>query len=81
MNAARVLAVFGKELKDSLRDRRTLVSTIVVPTLVMPLLTFGALGLGSKLVDRARAVKPTAMIVNGTDSPVLLAALRDSSVA
>ena len=29
--------VFAKELRDALRDRRTLISVIVIPTLVMPL--------------------------------------------
>lgn len=41
MNWTNILTVYLKELKDSLRDRRTLLSTIIIPTLVMPLLTFG----------------------------------------
>ena len=31
--------VYRKELRDSLRDRRTVISMIVVPVLLMPLLT------------------------------------------
>ena len=30
-----IVTVYLKELKDSLRDRRTLLSTIIIPTLVM----------------------------------------------
>ena len=41
MNWNNIVTVYLKELKDSLRDRRTLMSTIIIPTLVMPLLTFG----------------------------------------
>src|SRR6266481_128552 len=35
--------VYRKELIDSLRDRRTLISMIAVPLLLMPLLTIGLL--------------------------------------
>ena len=41
MNLSNVVTVYLKELKDSLRDRRTLMSVIVIPTLVMPLMFFG----------------------------------------
>ena len=41
MNWKIICTVYLKELKDSLRDRRTLISIIVIPTLVMPLMTFG----------------------------------------
>ena len=38
MSWANIVTIYLKELRDSLRDRRTLISTIVVPTLIMPLL-------------------------------------------
>ena len=41
MNWKHVATVYLKELKDSLRDRRALLSMIIIPTLVMPLLVFG----------------------------------------
>ena len=34
--------IYAKELRDSLRDRRTLISMIVIPTFVMPALIIGA---------------------------------------
>ena len=34
MNWNNIVTVYLKELKDSLRDRRTLMSTIIIPTLV-----------------------------------------------
>jgi len=73
-----VLAVFLKELTDAVRDRRTLLSTIIIPTLVIPLLSFGTLGLGSKIVSGAREQKPAIMIVGGDDAPRLVAALAQS---
>ena len=33
--------VYRKELTDSLRDRRTVISMIVIPVVLMPLLTIG----------------------------------------
>ena len=38
MNAKNVLLVYAKELRDTLRDRRTVIWSIVFPTLVIPLL-------------------------------------------
>ena len=38
MNWNNILTVYVKELRDSLRDRRTLLSTIIIPTLVIPLM-------------------------------------------
>ena len=38
MAASRVMTVFRKELADVLRDRRTLIATIVVPVVLYPLL-------------------------------------------
>ncbi len=75
MNGRNVFAVFAKELKDALRDRRTLFSTLIIPTFVIPLLSFGTLGLGSKMVAKARDQKPVVMIVGGDDAPQVAASL------
>ena len=73
MNARNVLAVFAKELKDAIRDRRTLFSTLIIPTFVIPLLSFGTLGLGSKMVAKARDQKPVVMVIGGEDAPQVAA--------
>ena len=41
MNWGNIVTVYLKELRDSLRDRRTVFSVIIIPTLVIPLMTFG----------------------------------------
>lgn len=38
MNFKRVIAVYKKELKDSIRNKRVLYSTIIVPLIVLPIL-------------------------------------------
>ena len=75
MSLRNIGIVYRKELIDSLRDRRTVISMIVVPMLVMPVLTIG-MGILSLLCS-AQAMKeiPTVMILGGEDSPRVLAAL------
>jgi sodium transport system permease protein len=67
--------VYRKELVDSLRDRRTLISMTVVPLLVMPLLTIGMGVLSARLVGEAMKEVPKIMILGGEDSPRVRAEL------
>jgi len=76
MSLRNIGIVYRKELTDSLRDRRTLVSMIVVPILLMPLLTIGMGVLSAKLIGKAQEEIPSVMIVGGEDSPVVHAALQ-----
>ena len=69
--------IYRKELIDSLRDRRTLISMIVVPLLLMPLLTIGGGVLSVLLVGQAMQEVPSVMILGGQDSPRVMARLRD----
>jgi sodium transport system permease protein len=76
MNWKAIRIVFGKELRDSLRDRRTIISMIVVPVLAIPLLMFGVGTLMFKTVTKARQEIPRVMIIGGENSPKVLSALR-----
>ena len=68
--------VYRKELRDLLRDRRTIMSMIVVPVVVMPLLMTG-LGLTAvKLGGKMRQEIPRVMVLGGEDSPRTMEALR-----
>src|SRR6202790_1256135 len=69
--------VYRKELTDSLRDRRTVISMVVVPLLLMPMLTIGMGVLSVALVGQARKEIPEVMILGGEDSPRVMAELRD----
>lgn len=75
MNTAQIGIVFRKELTDMLRDRRTIISMIVVPLLLMPALVFGLGLLTVKLVRQAKAEVPTVMVLGAADSPQLRADL------
>ena len=75
MNWPNVVTVYLKELRDSLRDRRTLLSTIVVPTLVMPFILLSAGTITYQVVNRAREEIPSVIVLGGADSPVVRAAI------
>jgi sodium transport system permease protein len=76
VNARNIGVVYRKELIDSLRDRRTVVSMIAVPILLMPLLTIGLGVLSATLMGRALQEVPTVMILGGQDSPRVVGALQ-----
>jgi len=67
--------VYRKELTDSLRDRRTVISMVLVPILLMPILTIGAGVITALLFGRAMQEIPSVMVLGGEDSPKLLAEL------
>ena len=62
MNWNHIVTVYLKELKDSLRDRRTLISMIVVPALVMPVIMIGVGLIMSKIVRQAKQPKVGAAL-------------------
>lgn len=78
MNWSNVLTIYLKELRDALRDRRTLISTIVIPTVVMPGMMFGLIRIGAKIEQANRQETPTVMIVGGEDSPGVVAELKSN---
>ena len=71
-----VRTVFTKEVRDSLRDRRAVISMFVVPTLVMPLLLLTAAAITAKVVKKAQSEASPVAIVGGADSPRVVAELR-----
>ena len=70
-----ICIVYRKELKDSLRDRRTLISMIVIPVLAMPLLMFGMGMMVFKTMKKASEEIPQVMVLGGEESPKVMAQL------
>lgn len=75
MNLRDTLTVYRKELRDALRDRRTLISMFLVPAVIMPaiLLLFGTATY--HIVKKAHAQPPVIGVLGGVDSPAVKAAL------
>jgi len=76
MNLHNVGCVYRKELTEWLRDRRTLISTVVVPLLAFPILMVGMVSLSSVLIGKAEKETHKVMILGGEDSPQVLDKLR-----
>jgi sodium transport system permease protein len=75
MSLHNILTVYRKELRDSLRDRRTLISMIVIPVLMIPGIMIAVAGITMKMVNKAREEIPTVMVLGGDDSPAVRGAL------
>lgn len=71
-----IATIYRKEMQETLRDRRTLMSMIVVPMLVIPGLMFGLAEIGMKLVKRAVSERATIMILGEQHAPTVVARLR-----
>jgi len=78
MNLRNVGIVYRKELTEWLRDKRTLISTVLVPLLAFPVLMTGMISVMSVMMDKAKKEIPKVMIIQGENSPQLVAALQAS---
>jgi sodium transport system permease protein len=76
MNFHNIACVYRKELTEWLRDRRTLISTVLVPLLAFPILMVGMVSLSSVLIGKAEKETPKIMVLGGEDSPHILGKLR-----
>ena len=75
LNAATIATLFRHELRMALRDRRTIVTSIVLPLLVMPLFLFGSIWTQKK---RTHALQATEFhyAVTGSQSNTLRALIK-----
>jgi sodium transport system permease protein len=68
--------VYRKELTEAVRDRRTVISTILVPLLLFPVLSVGFGSLAVALVGKAKEETPKVMLRGGDDSPAVVEGLK-----
>jgi sodium transport system permease protein len=76
MSTQNIGIVYRKELTEALRDRRTLISTILVPLLAFPLLSIGIGALATVLIDKAKGEVPKVMLIGGSDSPQIVSGIQ-----
>jgi sodium transport system permease protein len=76
MSLRNIGIVYRKELTEALRDRRTLITTFLIPLLLIPVLGAGFTGVMSAVISNAKKEKPRIMIIGGGDSPGVVEALR-----
>jgi len=66
-----ILKIFFKELKDTLRDKRTLVMMIVIPVLVFPVILNILVGVTASFEKDAAAKKVKIGFVGDVENPVI----------
>ena len=76
MKARAIFIVYRKELREALRDRRTLVSMFLVPAVIMPAIVFLFGFATHRIAQKARAEIPVVAVLGGDDSPAVRAALQ-----
>jgi sodium transport system permease protein len=79
MNLRNVGIVYHKELTEWLRDRRTLISTVLVPLLAFPILMVGMTSLMTIMIGKAEKERAKVMVLGGEDSPQLLEKIKKVS--
>lgn len=74
------LVVYLKEMKDILRDRRTLISMVLVPLLFYPIITVGVGKVISSQIESARAGRQPILVLPADGDPALLGMLASDSL-
>ncbi len=59
-----ILTIIRKELTDSLRDRKTLISAVILPAIAVPLLILGVTKLQKRLSDKEKARELKVAVFN-----------------
>ena len=76
MNLRNVAIVYRKELTEWLRDKRTLISTVLVPLLAFPILMVGMTSLMTVMIGKAEKETAKVMVIGGEDSPKVMQSLK-----
>lgn len=76
MRLPMIAAVYRKEMMDLLRDRRTLISMVAIPVLVMPLLMVVMTKVMSNVQERSEEESKTMAIAARVKTPAVLEAIR-----
>lgn len=78
MNTRQIGVVFRKEFTDTLRDRRTLINSIVIPLILTPVLMLGFIGAAVYFARSAIRTNPDVMLLGAEHAPRLAESLRMS---
>jgi sodium transport system permease protein len=78
MDLRRIGIVYRKEIVESLRDRRTIISTIVIPLILFPLIFVGFGGFATGMMKSVQAERSKIAILGAEHAPKLVAKVRES---
>ena len=71
------LIIYRKEVKNTVKDRRTLVLLILLPLLIMPLI-FGVIGTVTARQEKVATETVYSLVIRNNSDPRLTAVLKDS---
>jgi sodium transport system permease protein len=75
-----VLSIYRKEMRDLIRDRRTMISMVIVPLLVFPLLMIVVTRVMVAMQDKSERDLKTMQVGVKTGNPAILEALRKAEL-
>jgi sodium transport system permease protein len=78
MDLHRVGIVYRKEILEAIRDRRTIISTIVIPIIIFPLIFVSFGGFARVMVKTAETERSRIAIVGAENAPELAQKIRES---
>ena len=76
MSLRNIGIVYRKELTEAVRDRRTLISSILIPLFLFPVLTMGVGYAFVEIATQASREPSKIMILGGQDSPDVVGELK-----
>lgn len=79
MSLRNIGIVYRKELTEALRDSRTLISSILIPLFLFPVLTVGIGYAFVEVADQASHEASRIMVLGGADSPDVVQRLKQAS--
>jgi sodium transport system permease protein len=78
MDLRRIGIVYRKEVVESLRDRRTIISTIVIPLILFPLIFVAFGGFASGVMKSVQAERSKIAISGAEHAPKLVSKIRET---
>jgi sodium transport system permease protein len=78
MSLRNIGIVYRKELTEALRDRRTLISSILIPLLLFPVLAGGVVYSFAEILGEASREPSKIVVLGGADSPDVVADLKNA---
>ena len=78
MSLRNIGIVYRKELTEALRDRRTLISSILIPLLLFPVLAGGVVYSFAEILGEASREPSKIVVLGGADSPEVVAGLKNA---
>jgi sodium transport system permease protein len=78
MNFKKIKIIYFKEMKDILRDRRTLISMLLVPILLFPILMFGMTSLSMMMAKKTGERVNPLVIIGRDEAPSIFSILKEN---